>query len=193
MVGLRWLELSFEGVSLIRLADCAAVLMAGFLLSAAGPAAAGPTVPPGCTAPPEALVQELLDWIAANSDYDTAQSQADPPEVVFCDAGDAIDYAGADTLVEPGERGLYDFEARRIFLVAPWAPDDPHDVAVLLHELVHDVQFSARTWECPNATEWEAYELHEAWLAERDIDADIDWLSVYFWSSCRRNPHVDAR
>jgi hypothetical protein len=164
---------------------------AGFLLLLVLPlaATAQSPQPDECVRPSPDLVEELLGWIGAASGYDISSSLADPPEILFCAEGDVLHYPGGDTLIEPNERGLYDFEDRIIYLVAPWRPDDPRQVSVLLHELVHDVQFRNRGFECPNASEWEAYELQEAWLAERGIHAEIDWLQVWFWSKCPGGPH----
>lgn len=140
-----------------------------------------------CIGPPAGMVLELLDWIGAASGYDV--DGVPPPTIFFCDEGEELRYSGATVVVEPHDRGIYDPATRSVYLVRPWSPDDPEDVAVLLHELVHDVQFSNRTWECPNATETEAYTLHAAWLAERGIEAEIDWFKINVWSQCRRNPH----
>lgn len=142
-----------------------------------------------CLRPSDALVQELLDWIGAASGYDVAGARADPPAIFFCDEGDVLDYPGGTAVVEPGERGVYDYEARVIYLVGPWSPEDPRQRSVLLHELVHDVQFANRAWECPNATEWEAYKLQEAWMAEQGLVAEFDWVRIWFWSKCAGSPH----
>jgi len=165
-----------------RAAGAVSALALGLALS--GPAAAS-----DCTPPSPGLVAELLGWIGEATGYDVSAALADPPTIRFCAEGDAIPYPGEATLITPGQRGLYDYDMRRIHLVAPWRADRPRDVAVLLHELVHDVQFLNRPWECPNATEWEAYKLYDRWLAERGIDTAIDWVQVYFWSRCNRNPH----
>jgi hypothetical protein len=62
---------------------------------------------------------------------------------------------------------------------------------VLLHELVHAVQFDNRSWDCLGAPEWQAYKMQEAWLAEHGISADFDWLLIYMQSRCPRDIHPD--
>ena len=142
-----------------------------------------------CVRPPAALVHELLDWIEEATDYDVGRARAHPPLILFCDAGDALDYPGGGTLIQPGEGGVYDYAARVIYLVAPWDPGDTWQRSVLLHELVHDVQFLNRHWECPNASEMEAYTLQDAWLKEQGVTHDFDWLAIWFWSKCGDGPH----
>lgn len=143
-----------------------------------------------CTVPPPAT-DELLDWISSNTDYDIARTAADFPEIVTCATGDVIDYAHEATLVDEGINGLYDFEDRRIYLIEPWDYGDLRDRSVLLHELFHAVQLDNREWECIGAPEWEAYKLQEAWLAEHGLEANFDWIQVYFRSRCPKDIHPD--
>ena len=144
-----------------------------------------------CTPPPPGLVQDLYDWIGANSDYEVAAAKADPPEIIFCIEGEEVPYGAKTTMISPREMGIFDFEERRIYLVAPWRVEVPRDVGVLLHELVHDVQFLNRDWPCPGATEIEAYKLYEDWLAEQGVEIELNWLMIYMWARCPRDIHPD--
>lgn len=81
-------------------------------------------------------------------------------------------------------RGLYDPETQTIYLMAPWSRHDPHDVAVLLHELAHHRQQTAQHWYCPGQQELPAYRLQEAWLAERDRSLSVNWIAVVLESGC---------
>lgn len=140
---------------------------------------------------PRPVVAGLLDWIAEHTDYDTAITANDLPIAVVCAVGDVIDYAHEATIVDEGINGLYDFEDRRIYLIEPWEIGDLRDRSVLLHELVHAVQLDNREWDCIGAPEWEAYKLQEAWLAEHGLDADFDWMRIYFQSRCAKDIHPD--
>lgn len=148
-------------------------------------AAAAP--PPDGPAP--ALVAELIRWIAAETGYDTKEALRAPPEIRFCLTGEAIDVDNEDTLVEENMLGAYDLAKRRVFLVRPWSAGDTRQVSVLLHELVHHVQFLNRDFECLQAAEWEAYQLQAKWLAERRVEPGFDWLHIYFMSRCPRDIH----
>ena len=138
---------------------------------------------------PTELVRDLLGWIGAHSDYDVAAAQADPPEIRLCDTGDDLPYRDGHTLVETGEIALYDPRRKLIHLVRPWHPDQPRDQSVLLHELVHHVQLTSRSWYCLQETEWQAYRLQEKWLAEAGIDPKFDWLWIHTLSVCPRDVH----
>ncbi len=48
-----------------------------------------------------------------------------------------------------------------------WDPEDPTQLSLLVHELVHHVQmFDKRQWRCPAAKEAQAYELQNRWLEQ---------------------------
>jgi len=170
---------------------CLALLCLALPAPAPAPAQeAGPAADCILPAPPTAaLIEELVDWIGAETAYDIAPTRADPPAVTFCAQGEVIDYEGADLLVEPDLRAAYDLSDRRIFLVLPWDPGNPRDVSALLHELIHDVQLRNRSWDCPQQPEWEAYKLQARWLTQRGIDPGFDWLVIFLRARCPRDIH----
>ena len=135
------------------------------------------------------LVIELLHWIKTNTDYDVTPSERDPPKITFCETGAWINYEGSTILVEENLQAMYDFPNGTILIVQPWSAQSPHDVSALLHELIHDVQMRARSWECIQAPEWQAYKLQEKWLAEKGIASGFDWLQIYFLSRCPKGIH----
>ena len=134
--------------------------------------------------PSAALVSDLLGWIALNTMYSVKAAWDDPPEVSFCDVGETLAYEGSTLIVEPFLAAAYDLPARRIHLVRPWSEDDPRDVSVLLHELIHDVQLGDHEWPCTGAPELEAYWLQDKWLAERGIVSGFDWRPIIMMSTC---------
>ena len=151
--------------------------------------------PPGDCAPPpqpsQVLVDSRLDWIEAETDYDTAATRGALPAISFCETGTVISYGGDDMLVDAGLRAAYDVSRGHVFLVLPWDADDPYDASVLLHELVHHVQLTTREWDCIGAPEWEAYKLQERYLKKHGIDPGFDWLHIYMMSRCPRDIHPD--
>lgn len=148
------------------------------------PAQSDPCIPPKAE-----TVQRLLHWIAKETDYDVTRALADPPTIFFCEVGQRIPYEDHTMVIEPNDQGVYDPVHRRVHLVGAWSESRTRDVGILLHELVHHVQFLNRTWECPNASEWQAYKLHETWLAQQGIAAEFDWLRIHFQSKCPRDIH----
>ncbi len=149
---------------------------------------AGDCAPPG---PSPELVERLIRWIGAETDYDIAATLAEPPAIQYCHTGEIIAYEGREVLIDETLRAAYDVTARRIYLVLPWDADAVFDRSVLLHELVHDIQLRNRDWPCTGAPEWEAYKLQEKWLLPQGVEHDFDWLHIYFQSRCPRDIHPD--
>lgn len=139
------------------------------------------------------LVDELLDWIAANTRYDVSKARQSKPTISFCDFGEHLDYEHKDLVVESIFRGIYDKEKRHIYLVAPWSPDNLKNVGTLLHELIHelihDVQVLNREWSCWGRAEWEAYKLQETWLKARGVDPQFPWIRIFLETRCARDVH----
>jgi hypothetical protein len=171
----------------------ARTVLAASILIGAGPAVAagveGASGVPGCEPPPPTLVRSLVDWIAERTDYDVEVARADPPVIRFALTGEEIPAGSESMIVEPGDTGAYDIERRTIWLVAPWSPACVADRGVLLHELVHDVQFLNRTFRCPRASEKEAYRLQEEWAREEGLDLTFSPMFVFMASLCRPEAH----
>ena len=138
---------------------------------------------------PAQLFGELEAWLDDNSEY---PRRASAPKIVFIAASTADMLRGPGGRAGGRIRGLYDGAAATIYLAEPWSPEAPLDVSALLHELVHHRQVTARHWYCEQAQEWRAYQLQEAWLAERGIDANFYWPAIALSSSCTpRDIHPD--
>ena len=137
----------------------------------------------------DAVVAELLAWIGAHTAYDVSASLAEPPSIGFCRTGEVIVYEGENLLVDPDLGAAYDKDRRHIYLAQPWDAAVVEDIGTLLHELIHDVQYRNRDWPCWQKTEWEAYKLQAAWLAERGVNADFNWALILLLSRCSQNHH----
>lgn len=135
------------------------------------------------------LMPHFTDWIETETDYDVDIIKNSPPEVVFCDIGETIEYEDKDFEVPSDLRAAYDLPANRIFLVQPWVATNIEDQSALLHELIHAVQLSGRYWPCIQAPEWEAYRLQDLWLRQNGISDTFDWMLIYFLSRCPRDHH----
>jgi Domain of unknown function (DUF6647) len=135
------------------------------------------------------VVRDLIEWIGQNTNYDIERSLTNPPSVSFCDTGETIEYEAMEIVVDAQLRAAYDAKIRHVFLVRPWDASDTMDQSRLLHELIHDVQYLNRGWNCLQEPEWEAYKLQEMWLAQNGLDANFDWLQIFFASRCPRDIH----
>ncbi|WP_372675184.1 DUF6647 family protein [Aquicoccus sp.] len=134
-------------------------------------------------------VAGLDDWLDENAEW--WQGDA-PPKIRLVSPVEAHARQGATGSFQRGRlRGLYDPDRAEILLVKPWDPRDPEDVSVLLHELVHHRQ-APHHWYYPAAQALPAYRLQEAWLAERGMKADVNWVAVVLDAGCtRRDIHPD--
>ncbi|MEM6677597.1 MAG: DUF6647 family protein [Pseudomonadota bacterium] len=158
------------------------------LVLATGPALAGDAIdPPQKTI--LSVVRGLEHWLDRASPY---PARREIPAIVFIDAEDARAMRASSGRLNGRLRGLYAETSATIYLVRPWDAYDPHDASVLLHELVHHRQATARHWYCDNAKEWDAYKLQERWLADLGLDAGLYWPAILLQSSCTpRDIHPD--
>ena len=147
---------------------------AQFVLASSFFAAAGER-----TVSPE-LIAELHHWIDTATDLPVADA---PASIVFASSSDIAEPSEMAALIGGAPRGLYDQGTGTVTLVLPWSEENPQDVAVLLHELVHHRQMG-RHFYCEAAKEHAAYKLQRDWLAEQNVTLSVNWLAVVLASSC---------
>ncbi|EAQ04548.1 hypothetical protein OB2597_04680 [Pseudooceanicola batsensis HTCC2597] len=134
------------------------------------------------------LLDRLNAWLDAHVDW-PAPDRA--PAIRYVTPRQAARMAGAPALGHGRHRGLYDAATGTIHLVTPWSADEPGDVSVLLHELVHHRQADHHFY-CAAAQEPAAYRAQEAWLAERGLTLEVNWLAITWAAGCtRRDIHPD--
>ncbi|MAM61145.1 DUF6647 family protein [Maritimibacter sp. UBA3975] len=134
------------------------------------------------------LVGMLEDWLDTHVPWPRRGSA---PRVELIMPRDANLIGGLPGRGHGDTRGLYDGETGTIYLVQPWSAEDPQDMAVLLHELVHHRQ-APHHFYCPAAQEEGAYRAQEAWLANLGLTADINWTAVILEAGCTpRDIHPD--
>ena len=147
-----------------------------------------PSSEPTPSVAPE-LIESLIAWVGAHSNYDVSKALSNPPTVDFCRRGTIVDYEGEDLIVERPLVAFYDIKKRHIFLVEPWDPENSAQVSTLLHELTHDVQHLNKDWPCWGKAEWEAYKLQESWLLEQGQTPAFNWSDIFLQSLCPRDIH----
>ncbi|EPX83849.1 DUF6647 family protein [Salipiger mucosus] len=129
----------------------------------------------------DALVEILESWLDAESSWERREEK---PKIRLSSSAEASARLGATASFQRGRlRGLYDPDGSVIVLVRPWNPSRAEDVSVLLHELVHHRQAPLH-WYCPAAQELSAYRLQDAWLNERGLRADVNWVAVVLDAGC---------
>jgi hypothetical protein len=82
---------------------------------------------------------------------------------------------GTDYHVE----SVYSEVDHTIYLPDGWRPDDRHDRSVLLHELVHHLQYLNNVKAtCASEYELQALKLQVAWLIEQGVDDPLGLLGI---------------
>lgn len=136
------------------------------------------------------LMTALMVWIAAATGL--------PPATTVPD----VAYENKDTLYTllygkaPGARSfgevlaVYDYPTKTVRLRKGWDEKNTVHVSILLHELVHYMQFeSGRSYECRGDLEKVAYDAQRKYLAERGIKMeralDLDAMFLLIVTTCR--------
>ena len=132
----------------------------------------------------DSTVAALVRWIGDHTDYDVTGTLRNPPQTKFCSTGEIINYEGKKVVVDKELVAAYDRINRVIYLVRPWSPSNLLDISRVLHELIHDVQFTNRRCQCKGKPEWETYHLQSKWLAEHGVEKRFDWNKIFFMSQC---------
>lgn len=149
----------------------------------------------------ENLVGSLLIWIASNSTYDTGRLAQPDVQLVSAAEITAEYYSDTpeqmpDSGIDPRIKALYtplEGKYGTIYLKLTGDPDELlDDIAaqeILLHELVHHVQWQtgvADTWRCNNEGELEAYALGAEFLRQKSYRDHFlsrrAWAQIY--SAC---------
>lgn len=137
----------------------------------------------------EHLVTILDVWLDENSPY---PARAEAARVQIVSPQRILALSPSATRLWSRRRGLYDPDTATIYLARPWSMRNPQDASVLLHELIHHRQTTARHWVCPGQQELPAYRLQQAWLAEQGETIAINWIAAALASGCTpRDFHPD--
>lgn len=144
------------------------------------------TCNPGTIEP--GIVTDLIAWIVAKTGW-TAQ---EPPSICFVSLGQLLKtYHGDGSASNDLQiRALYSVKTRNVYLVENWNPNDLHDDAALLHELVHYLQqLNNVKAPCLAANEPQAYHLQIEWVRDQGIEdpyafLDIDEFTISLLSQC---------
>lgn len=143
--------------------------------------------PTPAPAPAPAILGSLVDRLDTWLDLHVEFPRRDPPPGIrWISPQAAAKISGAPHRGYGPTRALYDPEAAMVYLVEPWSAADPQDVSVLLHELVHHRQVG-RPYACRGAQELPAYRAQAAWLTERGLELDVNWIAIILDAGCR--PH----
>ena len=117
----------------------------------------------------------LIDWIVIK----TGWTAREVPPIRF------VPYAELEQIFTGGKRSdlhveaLYSDKDHAVYLPDTWRADDLRDRSILLHELVHHLQYLNKVkTECPSEFEWQAVELQIEWLQEQGVEDPLEFLGI---------------
>lgn len=128
------------------------------------------------------LVEVLDAWLDGHSEHPRRDKQ---PVIRFLKKPFSVTGTNAASIGSTRKtRGFYSEYSETIWLVEPWSADNPVDVSVLLHELVHHRQAGDGHWYCPSAQELPAYRLQQEWLDGYGLKLNVNWVEIVLKSGC---------
>jgi len=140
---------------------------------------------PRATQPSPALLKAIVVWLSNNfklpKDYAYPAITFEPARKIatFRYTGLVSDRPADTAAVPPGQRetvASYDPLTRTIILPEEWTGDTPADLSVLVHEMVHHLQYAAHLkYECVPASEELAYAAQDKWLGLFGHDLETDF------------------
>ena len=151
-----------------------------------------------------ALLTAVVTWLSANfdlpRDYDHPPVKLVPAvEITFlryqaftpAQRREVLSSLPENTVGSHGREAIavYDDRTKTIFLPDTWTGETPADLSVLVHEMVHHLQNTARIkYECPGVREQLAYAAQDKWLKlfGRDLasEFDIDAFTLKVTTTC---------
>jgi hypothetical protein len=154
--------------------------------------------------PTEALLDEIVIWLASNFDLPAIKDRptiafVSPTKLAAMRAEDQafsqrrVRTSDSEEPVVPTDRrrvvALYDNIEKAIFLSDDWKVTSQADQSVLVHEMVHHLQNVGRLkFECSMAREKLAYLAQDQWLGRSGMsleqEFEVDMFTVLISSSC---------
>lgn len=164
---------------------------------------ADPPTPPDARGGAPELLTSIMTWLAANFDLPVSP---DLPKIEFAPPMKltAMRYKGLmpqgwreDAIRDPSIQAahqrevvaIYNDRTQTIVLPESWTGTTPVERSILVHEMVHHLQYLAKLkYECPAAREKLAYEAQSDWLKLRGLDLEtefgVDLFTIFVTSAC---------
>ena len=80
---------------------------------------------------------------------------------------------------DPIVEALYSSKNHTVYLPDSWHSNDLRDRSILLHELVHHLQYLNHVKvTCKSEYEFQAFKLQAAWLSEQGVEYPLDLMGV---------------
>jgi hypothetical protein len=117
----------------------------------------------------------LSAWIVEQTHW---TSSALPP-IRFIPAAEIQKVLSSEEAIDLKLEAFYSEKDHSIYLADSWRPDDLRDRSILLHELVHHLQYLNHVKElCTGEFELEAFRLQINWLSEQGVEYPVDLVGI---------------
>jgi hypothetical protein len=117
---------------------------------------------------------ELITWIVAQTHWTIHET---PPIrlIPYAELAEKYGEKPTDFHVE----ALYSEQDRTVYLHDGWRADDLRDRSMLLHELVHHLQYLNHVKvTCESEYEFQAFKLQAKWLSEQGLEYPLDLMDI---------------
>lgn len=144
------------------------------------------------------MFEEIVAWLSSNFELPPTDA---PPKIALASQFELMKLRTADRAQWRGFKyeddpaalrdvvAVYDTISSTIHLPLDWIGNSPADQSVLVHEIVHHLQNTAKLkYECPAAREKVAYLAQDAWLRRSNLSLEdefgVDMFTVVASSAC---------
>jgi hypothetical protein len=148
--------------------------------------------------PSAATLNVIVSWLADNfglpRNYSYPSVRREPAWKITAlrNTGLLLDSPREAAPIQPGQREVlaaYDPDTKTILLPERWSGSTPTELSILVHEMVHHLQYVAGTkYACLQAREELAYAAQDKWLHlfKHDLEKDfeIDGFTLLVSTSC---------
>jgi hypothetical protein len=144
------------------------------------------------------MFKEIVAWLSSNFELPPTDAApkialASQMELMKLRTADRAQWQGFKYEDDPANLrdvvAVYDTATSTIYLPLDWIGNSPGHQSVLVHEMVHHLQNTAKLkYECPAAREKVAYLAQDAWLRRSNLSLEgefgVDMFTVVASSAC---------
>jgi len=117
----------------------------------------------------------LIAWIAAQANW----TVHDAPPIRLIPSAEIQKIFTAEEETGFNIGAFYSEKDHTVYLPDNWHPNDLHDRSILLHELVHHLQYLNHVKElCPGEFEFQAFKYQVDWLSEQGVEYPVDLIGI---------------
>jgi len=153
---------------------------------------------PGAALGSDALLRAIIAWLSSRFDLPSTDTLpalkiASGAEIAMLRHAGELSDRPRDVTPAPADSeevvALYDAQTRTIYLREGWSGSTPDGLSVLVHEMVHHLQRSARiAYACDEEREQLAFAAQDEWLHlfghQLTADFDLDPFTIMLRSTC---------